>query len=199
MRPTNSAQRPASPDVRLPKPPWAQDRGESPFLESMRRRMADLGISIEPRDSSPGLIPPFEERPRAPSPADPGPDDDPTPDGPGTAAAVASPRDEEITMITKDLLAGLESPGPALIALAGRTAAAIRRGLSLDAALDGVSSTGKSDALALMERIGRLRELEDRVVQRGLLALELLRQRSVQVTAQVKPARRAAAGGARRQ
>lgn len=105
--------------------------------------------------------------------------------GPATAPA----REAEVDALVQDLLRDVVEPTrPAVYAVALSTAQAMRRSFEFQRALDSTPAT--RGGWCLMERLARLREAEDRAVQRGLLALDLLRQRQVEIRAELVGRRR---------
>lgn len=109
------------------------------------------------------------------------------------APATASARDAEVDALVQDLLRDVTEPArPAAYAVALSTAQAMRRSLVFQRALDSTPAT--TAGWGLMERLARLREAEDRAVQRGLVALSLLREHHVEVLAElVRPKKAKAA------
>lgn len=100
------------------------------------------------------------------------------------AGRTSTPDRPELDALIEDLLVGIHVPGPTVLALARRVARSIQRGANLDAVLGRVPEVAAAGTwLDLHERIARLRDIEDLAVQRGLLILDALRDRRLQVTA----------------
>lgn len=103
--------------------------------------------------------------------------------------SVITARDAEINAIAADLVRDLAEPQrPAVQALALSVAKSLRRLHELQRALEFTPNT--RGGMSLLEGLARMRELEDRAVQRGLLNLGLLHaQQSEQLRVQVRVSR----------